>query len=94
MKENKENLYMFVMKKEGEVVGGQSQFLMETEVEKYVANYKRAYTANEVLVYTFDQSNNNINLAKELSLMEKEVCLNCKGTGYFMGIPGEPCPVC
>lgn len=89
-----EQLYSFVMKRNGEVVGGQSQFLLQEEIEKYIKTYKRTYQANEVLVYSFNQVENTLQLQKEISLMEPEECLNCRGTGFFVGIPGEPCPTC
>lgn len=57
MEQGKEELYTFVMKRQGEVVGGQSQFLYESEVDKYINNYKRAYQANEVFVYAFNKYN-------------------------------------
>lgn len=92
MEQENEVLYSFVMKRDGDVVGGQSQFLLEHEVGKYVNNYKRAYQANEVMVYVYDS--NLFVLQKNHSIIEEEECLNCKGTGNFLGIPGEPCPSC
>jgi hypothetical protein len=92
MEQETEVLYSFVMKREGEVVGGQSQFLLEEEIGKYVKNYKRAYQADEVLVHFF--KNDSFVLQKKHSIIEGEECLNCKGTGCFCGIPGEPCPSC
>ena len=52
--QEKEELHSFVIMRDGEVVGGQSQFLTADEVPSYIERYKRAYRANKVIVYVCD----------------------------------------